>query len=109
MNVYDFDKTIYKKDSTLAFYFFCLRKNPCLLRFLFVQAWYYLLYRLHIVEKKRFKEIFFSFFSAFSDGVFFDSAILRGSFPNKIFSCRFPVRKRTGKRFLVGVAHSLFD
>lgn len=67
MNVYDFDKTIYKKDSTLAFYFFCLRKNPCLLRFLFVQAWYYLLYRLHIVEKKRFKEIFFSFLKGLRD------------------------------------------
>ena len=61
MNVYDFDKTIYKKDSTLAFYLFCLRKHPSLLRFFFIQAWYYLLYRLHIVGKKRFKEKFFSF------------------------------------------------
>ena len=26
MNVYDFDKTIYNGDSTLDFYFFCLKK-----------------------------------------------------------------------------------
>ena len=32
MNVYDFDKTIYKGDSTLDFYFFCLRKKPIIIK-----------------------------------------------------------------------------
>lgn len=73
MNVYDFDKTIYQKDSTLAFYFFCLRRDPRLLRFLPAQAWYYLLYRLHAVSKKRCKEKFFSFLRGIGD---VDAAVL---------------------------------
>ena len=28
VNVYDFDKTIYKHDSGVDFYFFCLKKFP---------------------------------------------------------------------------------
>ena len=28
MNVYDFDNTIYKGDSTADFFIFCLRKHP---------------------------------------------------------------------------------
>ena len=28
MNVYDFDKTIYKNDSTADFFLYCLRKHP---------------------------------------------------------------------------------
>ena len=32
MNVYDFDNTIYRGESTLDFYFFCIRKNKRLLR-----------------------------------------------------------------------------
>ena len=32
MNVYDFDGTVYAGDSTVDFYFFCLRKQPGILR-----------------------------------------------------------------------------
>lgn len=74
MNVYDFDKTIYKKDSSVAFYFFCLRKNPTLLRFLFIQAWYCLLYTLGRISKTRLKEGFFSFLRGIGDT---DAAVLR--------------------------------
>lgn len=28
MNVYDFDKTIYKKDCSIEFYLFVIKKNP---------------------------------------------------------------------------------
>lgn len=28
MNVYDFDKTIYKKDSSVQFYLYVIRKKP---------------------------------------------------------------------------------
>ena len=34
MNVYDFDKTIYRGDSTKDFYFFLLRRHPVLIRYL---------------------------------------------------------------------------
>lgn len=33
MNVYDFDNTIYKGDSTADFYLFSLRKHPSIIRF----------------------------------------------------------------------------
>ena len=32
MNVYDFDQTIYHGDSTVDFYFYCLRHKPLMLR-----------------------------------------------------------------------------
>ncbi len=38
MNVYDFDKTIYKNDSTADFYLFCIRKKPALILSLFNTA-----------------------------------------------------------------------
>ncbi len=38
MNVYDFDKTIYKNDSTADFYLFCIRKKPALFFSLFNTA-----------------------------------------------------------------------
>lgn len=34
MNVYDFDNTIYKGDSTADFYLFSLRKHPSIIKFL---------------------------------------------------------------------------
>ena len=34
MNVYDFDNTIYRGESTFDFFVYCARKNPALLRFL---------------------------------------------------------------------------
>ncbi|MGN0453124.1 MAG: HAD-IB family phosphatase [Ruminococcus sp.] len=33
MNAYDFDKTIYKNDSTADFYFYCLKRHPKILKF----------------------------------------------------------------------------
>lgn len=32
MNVYDFDKTIYKNDSTADFFLYCLRKHPKIIK-----------------------------------------------------------------------------
>ena len=61
MNVYDFDKTIYNKDSTFQFYFFCLKKNLFLLRFAFIQIWYLLIYIFGLIDKTKFKSGFFSF------------------------------------------------
>ncbi|MBQ8000172.1 MAG: HAD-IB family phosphatase [Ruminococcus sp.] len=34
MNIYDFDKTIYKNDSTADFFLYCLRKHPKILKLL---------------------------------------------------------------------------
>ena len=67
MNVYDFDKTIFNGDSTKAFYIFCLKHNISLLRYLPKQAIGFLLYYLHIIDKTKLKECFFSFLQGVHD------------------------------------------
>ena len=61
MNVYDFDKTIYDGDSTLDFYFYCLRKHPSIIICLPKQLFGAIAYKLRLVSKVRFKEMFYSF------------------------------------------------
>ena len=61
LNVYGFDKTIYYSDSTLDFYLYSLKKNILLIRYLPIQIYGFLLYKLNIKEKEFFKEKFFSF------------------------------------------------
>jgi len=67
MNAYDFDRCIYEKDSTLDFYFYCLKKHPGLLRFLFVQGWGFFLYVMGRIEKTEWKQRFFSFLRGIED------------------------------------------
>lgn len=67
MNCYDFDKTIYKKDSAISFFFFCLKKKPILI-FHFIKCCFFaLLNVVGIVKTKRFKEVFFSFVKSFKN------------------------------------------
>lgn len=67
MNCYDFDKTIYKKDSSIEFFKFALKKRACL-GFLFICTFFaYILYKLHFITTKRFKEIFFKFITKFDN------------------------------------------
>ena len=61
MNVYDFDGTIYDGDSTLDFYFYCLKKRPGLLRFFGRQVLGWMKYRLGKQDKTAFKQDFYSF------------------------------------------------
>lgn len=61
MNAYDFDRCIYAGDSTLDFYFYCLKKHPLLLRFLFTQGWGLFLYVMGLIGKTEYKRRFFSF------------------------------------------------
>lgn len=61
MNVYDFDKTIYAGDSTLDFYKHCLKKYPILYIYLLVQISAMVMYKLGIIKKLKFKEIFYGF------------------------------------------------
>lgn len=67
MNVYDFDKTIYNGDSTIDYYFFCVRRKPILLRYLFRQGLGLVLYFLGVFDKTKFKEWFYCFFHGLSD------------------------------------------
>lgn len=61
INVYDFDKTIYDGDSTLDFYFYCVKEDISLVRFLPTQIMGFILYKLNLKNKEYFKEKFFSF------------------------------------------------
>ncbi len=61
INVYDFDKTIYKNDSTRDFYFFCIKNNPKALLCLPQQLIAFIKYMLKIYTKTQFKEKFYVF------------------------------------------------
>ena len=62
MNVYDFDKTIYKKDSSVQFYLFCIRKKPWILAgCIGRQARAYFRFRRKGISKEELKEAYFSF------------------------------------------------
>ena len=63
MNAYDFDETIYKGDSTRDFFFYCIRRNPALLRYLPLQGWHFLKWKgFRLYTKTQFKEQFYRFF-----------------------------------------------
>lgn len=61
INVYDFDGTIYKGDSSIDFYLFCLKKNKGVLVKLPGVIWAGIRYVLGIIEKTAFKAKFFEF------------------------------------------------
>ena len=69
MNVYDFDKTLYRHDSSTDFVRFLFRNNPALLRFLprilGACLGHYVFHRL---SKTQMKERFFSLFAALPEG-----------------------------------------
>ena len=65
MNVYDFDKTLYRRDSSTDFILFLYRRKPALLRYLPRQAAAaFRHYVLHRISKTQMKEAFFSLFAA---------------------------------------------
>lgn len=61
MNVYDFDGTIYRKDSTVEFYKYCLLLRPYLILLWPYQIVLALLLLLHIIPFDCFKQRFFVF------------------------------------------------
>ena len=58
---YDFDKTIYKGDSSTDFFFYMILTRPYLLLFAPYFLVVFALYGMKIVKKKRFKECMFFF------------------------------------------------
>lgn len=67
MNVYDFDKTIYAKDSSIDFFIFNLRKDWTILRFAPKQLWALLNYKLKRLSKTRMKQVFYTYFKTIDD------------------------------------------
>lgn len=67
MNVYDFDKTIYNGDSSIDFYFFCLKKDIFLVRYTYKMFIGTILYCFDKIDKTHWKEYFFSFLNGIKD------------------------------------------
>ncbi len=62
MNVYDFDDTIYKGDSTANFFLYCLKKHPKMIITFPSTAW--AVFRFYVLKKgtkTQFKEVFYRF------------------------------------------------
>ena len=77
MHVYDFDGTVYAGDSSVDFYFFCLRRQPSLLRYLPTQIGGFLGYAFGRYTKTQCKEKFFAFLGGLSDTAQSTSAFWR--------------------------------
>ncbi len=60
-NVYDFDQTIYKRDSSLDFYLFCAGKRPVILAEIPVLLICSVAFLFRILSKTAFKEKFYRF------------------------------------------------
>jgi len=61
MNIYDFDDTIYSGDSTLDFYWYCLKNYPRTFLAVPIAFFGFALFKLSIISKTLFKQRFFSF------------------------------------------------
>lgn len=67
MNTYDFDKTIYDGDSTIDFYWHCIKKFPQIILYLPSQVMAAIKYKLKVIDKTKFKEEFYCFFKKVPD------------------------------------------
>lgn len=67
MNVYDFDGTIYRGDSSIDFFVYCLMRRPRLVLGLPRFFVYCVLYKLGKVSKRKLKEVYFSFLTKLDD------------------------------------------
>ncbi len=67
MNVYDFDKTIFPKDSSIEFYKFNLKRQPSLAKFWPKQSKAALDYKRGKITKTEMKTIFYQYFQDIKD------------------------------------------
>lgn len=67
MNCYDFDKTIYKKDSAISILFFAIKKKPTLFFYLFYVVILTIFNKLKLISTKVFKEKYYGFLNKFED------------------------------------------
>ena len=63
-DLYDFDKTVFPKDSTSTFWLFCLKRHPAIIRYLPKQILSGVKYFLKKISLVQFKEEFFCFLKA---------------------------------------------
>lgn len=61
INLYDFDGTIYKGDSSVDFFLYNLIRNPLLILCLIPSLFAVILHSLHIISGTKMKEVIFSY------------------------------------------------
>ena len=66
-NIYDFDKTIYKGDSSVDLYIYNLIRNPLIIKYLPTQVIGIIKYKLKKISKKEMKEKYFIFLKGIKD------------------------------------------
>jgi len=66
-NIYDFDHTLYDGDCSIDFYFFCITRQPSLLRYIPIQALHLALFLLKIESRTSFKSNFFVYLRGIKD------------------------------------------
>lgn len=57
MNVFDFDNTLYDGESTLDFYFYCVKHHPKLIRFVFVILYNLAKYKMLLITPTEFERL----------------------------------------------------
>jgi len=67
MNVYDFDNTIYRGDSSVDFFFYCILNYPRCLKKMPRIIMGILQYMFKMIDTREFKEVFFVFLNELSD------------------------------------------
>ncbi|MBQ6570678.1 MAG: HAD-IB family phosphatase [Clostridia bacterium] len=67
MNVFDFDKTIFKYDSSVMFYKYCLKRHPQILKYLPIQMVGGVRLFLKLRPKTECKELFYRYFRGIDD------------------------------------------
>lgn len=67
INLYDFDNTIYKGDSSTDFFFYAMLKYPKVAKFIPKIIFSAIKYKLHIIKKTKLKENIFSFLQVIPD------------------------------------------
>ncbi len=67
MNVYDFDKTVFRRESSFLFYRFCAGRHPRLWLRLPLAGLWGLLAALKLCSMKRFKEVLHGYLRSLSD------------------------------------------
>lgn len=66
-NVYDFDKTIYKSDSSIDFYKFVLKRHPSVIKYWPAQIAAFLKYKTKSITKTQMKEVFYRYYQSIPD------------------------------------------
>ncbi len=67
VNLYDFDNTIYKGDSSTDFFFYAMMKYPRIFKYIPKIAFNAILYKFKKLSKTQFKEKIFSFLNEVND------------------------------------------